>query len=80
VTWQFEVDSFGRKKRIYNASTTGSSSGTPAKLDPATMAKARQFFVIGVVVVGVLGMFAVVVFVAITIAAASGAKRQRRYS
>ena len=84
VTWQFEVDSFGNKKRIYNASPIGSSSGslggTPAKLDPATMAKARQFFVIGVVVVGVLGMFAVVVFVAITIAAASGAKRQRRYS
>ncbi len=82
VTWQFEVDSFGRKKRIYNARALNPSggSGPPAKLDPATMAKARQFVVIGVVVVGVLGMFAVVVFVAITIAAASGAKRQRRYS
>jgi len=92
ITWEFEVDSFGHKRRIYNPTAGGStstpgaasvptSSSPPVQLDQATVAKARQFFIIGVVVVGVLGMFAVVVFVAITIAAASGAaRRQRNFS
>jgi hypothetical protein len=96
VAWQFEVDSFGLRRPILNhapasnaaaSSTATSNSGsdggalsTPVAIDPETRVMATRIIVIGVVIVGVVGMVAVVVFVAITIAAASGAKRQRHYS
>jgi len=85
VRWDFEVDAFGHRKPIYHASSGSTNSGGSAnggsasKLDPATIAQARKLFVIGVAVVGVLGMFAVVVFVAITIAAAGSAKNRQKF-
>ena len=85
VNWQFEVDAFGHRKPIFHATSGSGASGGNAvggnapKLDPATIAQARKIFVIGVVVVGVLGMFAVVVFVAITIAAAGSAKSRQKF-
>jgi hypothetical protein len=49
-------------------------------LDPKTIADARRILVISFVVAGVIGIVAVVVFVATTIAAGSSVSRQRRYS
>jgi hypothetical protein len=73
--------------RVTEDGTTGSSGtlapstdkSSTASVDSQTVAQTRQIVIIGLVVVGVLGTVAVIVFVAITIAAASSASRQRQY-
>jgi hypothetical protein len=93
VTWTYEVDRWGHKRQIAsvipnssgsnnNSSSTTSGSGgseTTTQLFADMSAETQQSVIIGVVVVGVLGLIAIVVFIAFSMASANTVSRGRRY-